>query len=150
MPSKRLQIRENKEYKKDMKLLDQDSGIIGWLTYNSINWERLQKIPSWDRDAEFDVLALSISYKTRWFNEKWGFTPVKEYGREVSNWYDSEGKSIFIEEHDDKEHSGISFPYVNLMVVETKNGIRRRIALAEAPLKIWIESKPEFHTFILG
>ncbi|KAE8397754.1 hypothetical protein BDV37DRAFT_291688 [Aspergillus pseudonomiae] len=148
--SKRLQIRENKEYEQAMKLFDQDSGIVGWLTHHSINWERLRKIPSWNCGAEFDVLALSISYQTRWVNEIWGFTAVKEYGREASNWYDSAGKCYFIEEDDDKEYPWISLPCVNLMVVETKNGIRRRIALAEAPLKIWIESKPEFHTFILG
>ncbi|KNG88820.1 hypothetical protein ANOM_002482 [Aspergillus nomiae NRRL 13137] len=148
--SKRLQIRENKEFVKAMKLVDQDSGIVGWLTHHSINWERLQKIPSWNCGAEFDVLALSISYQTHLFTEIFRFIPVKEYGREASNWYDSAGKCIFIEEHDDRKYSRISVPCVNLMVVETKNGIRRRIALAEAALKVWIESKPEFHTFILG
>ncbi|GFN15265.1 HET domain-containing protein [Aspergillus tubingensis] len=131
-----------------VKLLDQGGNMVGWLEPTSINWGRLRHIPDWNNGADFDVLALSLQYEARNLALYPTTHPAKGYDRDVANWCDSEQKTIFIDDY--IHHYYIELVTVNLMVVESENGIRKRIALAEAALKIWIEAKPQFHTFILG
>ncbi|OGM43174.1 hypothetical protein ABOM_008862 [Aspergillus bombycis] len=131
--STRLQIRENETFGNYTKLLDKYNDAVGWLIPNSINWEQLKKIPRWNWGAEFDVLALSIPYEG--LNK---YSRGVVYDHKAANWYDSAGNRLVTRD-----------PCVNLMVVETKNGICRRIALAQASLKSWIKRQPQFHTFIL-
>ncbi|GAT27639.1 hypothetical protein RIB2604_02113330 [Aspergillus luchuensis] len=134
-----------------VKLLDRGGNMVGWLEPTSINWERLRQIPDWNNGAKFDALALSLQYEAKYTYSYPATHPARSYGRDVANWRDSKQKTIFID-----DHIGCISPYVvhlvtvNLMVVESENGIRKRVALAEAALKTWIEAKPQFHTFILG
>ncbi|PYH66611.1 HET domain-containing protein [Aspergillus vadensis CBS 113365] len=131
-----------------VKLLDQGGNIVGWLEPTSINWGRLRHIPDWNNGAEFDVLALSLPYDTKSTGLYSVHHPAQSYDRDVADWRDSEQKTIFINDY--FSHYYVHVVTVNLMVVESENGIRKRVALAEAALKIWIQAKPQFHTFILG
>lgn len=40
-------------------------------------------------------------------------------------------------------------PIVNLMVVDTQDGVSRRVALAETYLKIWVKAERKFGTFVI-
>ncbi|KAE8371616.1 hypothetical protein BDV26DRAFT_286636 [Aspergillus bertholletiae] len=100
--SQRLQIREPNEHRILSKLLSKDGDIVGWLTHNSINWERIQRIPRWNHGAQFDILALSIME----YEYDFGDNMYMDYG-EPANMYDA--------------------PCINLMVIETRDGIVLRI-----------------------
>ncbi|RAK93776.1 hypothetical protein BO79DRAFT_164769, partial [Aspergillus costaricaensis CBS 115574] len=149
--SLRLRMKGSEDSMDYVKLLDQGGNMVGWLEPTSINWGRLRHIPDWNNGAEFDVLALSLQYLTRNIVRYSESHPAKTYGRDVANWRDSKQKTIFIDDHIDRiSPYDVHLVIVNLMVVKSENGIRKRVALAEAALKIWIQAKPQFHTFILG
>ncbi|RDH21541.1 hypothetical protein M747DRAFT_304400 [Aspergillus niger ATCC 13496] len=92
--------------------------MVGLINHNSIGWERLRHIPDWNNGAEFDVLALSLPYMI-------ATSRTDDY---IGHYY-------------------VNLVTVNLMVVESENGIRKRVALAEAALKIWVQHMGFYHNF---
>ncbi|PWY85541.1 hypothetical protein BO83DRAFT_394899 [Aspergillus eucalypticola CBS 122712] len=146
--SLRLRMKGPEDSMDYVKLLDQGGNMVGWLEPTSINWGRLRHIPDWNNGAKFDVLALSLPYEGKYTVSYSESHPAKSYGLDVADWRDSEQKTIFTDDH--TSHYYVRLATVNLMVVESESGIRKRVALAEAALKIWIQAKPQFHTFVLG
>ncbi|PWY62703.1 hypothetical protein BO83DRAFT_458240 [Aspergillus eucalypticola CBS 122712] len=85
----------------------------------AIDMERINHIRQHSPDSLFTLLALSITRNTH--------TPSRgELRKEGVCWYDSGG---------------------NLMLVETKNGVSRRVGLAWAHLQSWVNHKRQFRTF---
>ncbi|PYI05968.1 hypothetical protein BO78DRAFT_461534 [Aspergillus sclerotiicarbonarius CBS 121057] len=119
----RLMLREGS------KELQTEAGkVVAKLVTNSVNWEQTYRKRNENACAVFDVLALSV------LPEVYG----DAYKNEELLWYDFEGDVL-----DDG-----FFPRVievELMVVETENGIGRRVYL-----KTWIEARPQCHTYILA
>ncbi|OJJ31226.1 hypothetical protein ASPWEDRAFT_688816 [Aspergillus wentii DTO 134E9] len=138
----RIQIPENpQDY---VKLCDKKGTMIAWLQEGTVNWEHIHNIPRWNDGAEFDVLAVSIPSDIDGRP-----SPSHLYKKEkLADWKDSKGEHLFYGNKASRPF--IRLFWVSLMVVETKNGISKRVALAESFLKVWIKAKPRFHTFILG
>lgn len=105
---------------------------------NSINKERISHTRQQNPDARFDLLALSM---------KIGALPMDETVWDENLWRDVAGKPL---KHSSAWGTSQDEPLVvDLMVVETANGISRRVALARTFLKRWIAQNPQFHTFHL-
>ncbi|PYI07089.1 HET-domain-containing protein [Aspergillus sclerotiicarbonarius CBS 121057] len=144
--SQRLELKLSKNLGISLELHNAHGDMIAWSQGYYINREKLCSTPHWNNGAKFDVLALSMPYHVGHVGR---FEPAGKYGRNAANWHDIKWESIFTKV-DDMPGPHIKVPMINLMVVETKDGISRRVALGQVALKIWIESKPKFQTFILG
>ncbi|KAJ6101771.1 hypothetical protein N7486_004198 [Penicillium sp. IBT 16267x] len=114
------------------------NGFVAWMIPGSINTQQIN-VRQQNPNVSFNLLALSVIPS----DPKW---PDSLGGNEEHWWSDSAGVVL-----EDK-----SFPQIRpepfqieLMVVETENGISRRVALAWASLKPWIKQKTRACTFRL-
>ncbi|PWY95380.1 HET-domain-containing protein [Aspergillus sclerotioniger CBS 115572] len=130
-------------YLNEARLQNAHGDIIALVPVNTTNWEQIDLIPHGKNGAEFDVLALSMSYNVTDLPK--GDCPDIFGKTQLTGITESEGISTDYPMFE----RGCS-PEINLMVVDTKIGISRRVALGKATLKNWIKSKPKFQTFILG
>ncbi|GKZ68501.1 hypothetical protein AnigIFM50267_003210 [Aspergillus niger] len=100
----------------------------------AINLERINHVRQNSPNSLFTLLALSIT------EDKHSMTRSGPPKEEVS-WYDSAGEIL---------GDGTPQPIeIELMLVETENGVSRRVGLAWAYLKSWINQNPQFRTFHL-
>ncbi|KAL7660870.1 hypothetical protein ACMYSQ_000303 [Aspergillus niger] len=101
---------------------------------NPAHWDFLDHDYNKDPDTKLDVLAFSIE-------RDWDFrSKYRDRGKE-GQWYDSEGTGLFEYDHD--------IFGVNVLLVETRNGLSRRVAIGQVELHDWIAASPEFHNFTL-
>ncbi|KAI9926335.1 hypothetical protein AWENTII_007112 [Aspergillus wentii] len=114
----------------DTRLHVKAGELVPNLVLGSVNMERIKRARHQSPQAVFDVLALSIRPSF-----------LEDGANDEDNWYDSTGTELCYLHPDPI--------VVELMVVETENGISRRVALAWTFLKPWIRERPRFHTFHL-
>ncbi|RDK42512.1 HET-domain-containing protein [Aspergillus phoenicis ATCC 13157] len=100
----------------------------------SINIERINHVRQHNPESCFSLLAISLS-------EPWDSETEHLKPRTEDFWYDSAGVPLGQNPHD--PHA------IDLMLVETENGISRRAGLARGYLKRWIDQNPQFQTFHL-
>ncbi|KAJ6103834.1 hypothetical protein N7486_004056 [Penicillium sp. IBT 16267x] len=114
------------------------NGFVAWMIPGSINTQQIN-VRQQNPNVSFNLLALSVIPS----DPKW---PDSFGGNEEHWWSDSAGVVL-------EDKSFIQFrpePFqVELMVVETENGLSRRVALAWASLKPWIKQKPRARAFRL-
>ncbi|GLA36879.1 hypothetical protein AnigIFM63309_003317 [Aspergillus niger] len=110
-----------------------DDKVDVWIRSNPAHWQFLGHDYSKDHDTKMDVLALSMNH---------GNSRCEFPGRgEQSQWYDSEGNGLFVHGHE--------IFAVNVLLVETRNGLSRRVAIGKVELHDWIAASPEFRNFTL-
>ncbi|GKZ96270.1 hypothetical protein AnigIFM59636_010514 [Aspergillus niger] len=100
----------------------------------SINIERINHVRQHNPESCFSLLAISLS-------EPWDSETEHLKPRTEDFWYDSAGVPLGQNPHD--PHA------IDLMLVETENGISRRAGLARGYLNRWIDQNPQFQTFHL-
>ncbi|GKZ21551.1 hypothetical protein AbraIFM66951_006733 [Aspergillus brasiliensis] len=139
--SLRLRIVPATEGYGEPNLQDQQGRIIAWLLPHTANWNSITNTLTNGRTSQLDVIALSFETYPVGFEHHETYKSWQGYsGQEDLTWYDSSGKALRFAEK----------PRIQLMVVKTKNGISKRVALAETWLRVWIYAKPQFQTFILA
>ncbi|KAE8417272.1 hypothetical protein BDV36DRAFT_283887 [Aspergillus pseudocaelatus] len=117
-----------------MELQTELGGSIGWLLPRTIAHKKLFDLQNASPEVFFDALALSLgAIRLTGFD-----------GNEINKvcCYDCEGVPMNFQSH----------PFgsvVDLMIVETRNGVSRRIALGRTFLTIWVNTSPKFQSFIL-
>lgn len=119
--------------------------VIGWLLPNTVeDPERLcRSYGEENSNFLFDVLAVSLSWNSRRVSS----TPRHKNRRVAECCYDSRGDPFC--EHDRGHPEFDWLVLVNLMVVETRGGISRRVSLGQAYLNPWVEACPQWGTFII-
>ncbi|PYI07195.1 HET-domain-containing protein [Aspergillus sclerotiicarbonarius CBS 121057] len=106
-----------------------------------MNWEWLSDNFSKNPDLCFDVLALS-------FMDEQNYSFIGSAPQNMQKyWYDSDGDTLRWDLHDPKSDF-VTFK-ANVMVVETKDGVSRRIGIAKCYLQAWVSVSPEIRSFIL-
>ncbi|TPR01485.1 hypothetical protein CAN33_0039540 [Aspergillus niger] len=110
-----------------------DEKVDVWIQSNPAHWQFLGHDYSKDHDTKLDVLALSMNHEY----SKYEFLGRGEQGQ----WYDSEGTGLFERDYD--------IFVVNVLLVETRNGLSRRVAIGQVELHDWISASPEFRNFTL-
>ncbi|OJZ83869.1 hypothetical protein ASPFODRAFT_291201 [Aspergillus luchuensis CBS 106.47] len=103
---------------------------------NPAHWEFLDHDYSKNHDIKLNVLALSMSH----INElEFGYRTRGKPGR----WYDSEGSVLC-------SSGGTDLIFmVDVLIVETRDGLSRRVTRGMVELHDWISASPEFQNFIL-
>ncbi|GLA59684.1 hypothetical protein AtubIFM54640_010997 [Aspergillus tubingensis] len=105
-----------------------------WIRPNPLHWQFLDHDYSTDHCTKVDVLALSMMYEkcdTYRFPDEWGL------------WYDSEGSFLGSD-----EKTMVKF-VVNVLIVETRDGLSRRVAIGAVELHDWIAASPDYRNFTL-
>ncbi|KAE8151674.1 heterokaryon incompatibility protein-domain-containing protein [Aspergillus avenaceus] len=129
----------------DYVMLQTDAGdMIGCLDAKSMD------LDNWAHKSEqyFDVLALSVGYEVAADLEHTGLCKSGLADNiEHLCWKDKSGDFLTWGQRD--RNADICILYLNLMVVNTKEGVSRRVGLGYAFLKTWVMAKPQFNTFIL-
>lgn len=117
-----------------MELQTELGGSIGWLLPRTLAHKKLFDLQNPSPEILFDALALSLgAIRLTGFD-----------GHDITKvcCYDCEGEPMKFQSH----------PFgsvVDLMIVETRDGVSRRIALGRAFLRIWVNNSPKFQSFIL-
>lgn len=108
--------------------------FVAQIVPKSIKMERFNHARQQNPDALFGLLALSVTpHKNR--------NSVNLRPQDEAFWNDSAGNSL---------RDIMPYPLqIELMLVETENGISRRVGLAWAYLKHWVNQNPQFRTFHL-
>ncbi|GKZ18053.1 hypothetical protein AbraIFM66951_006566 [Aspergillus brasiliensis] len=107
-----------------------------WIQSNPTHWQFLNHDYSKDHCTKLDVLALTMCDDR---NIEFAHLNRDEEGR----WYDSEGGALCLE-------NGHELGFlVNVLIVETRDGLSRRVAIGVVELHHWISASPEFRDFSL-
>lgn len=99
----------------------------------SINMERINHVRQQNPHSLFHLLALSVTP-----HDNMNSMVVGHEDKDF--WYDSAGQSLY---------EFVPFLEVELMLVETEHDVSRRVGLARAYLKHWINQDPQFRAFHL-
>ncbi|RAK86148.1 HET-domain-containing protein [Aspergillus costaricaensis CBS 115574] len=107
-----------------------DDRVDVWIYPRPAHWQFLDHDYSTDHDTKLNVLALSMSHD-------------HEKGDTQSRWYDSEGRVLC-------SSRGRSIRFmVDVLIVETRDGLSRRVTIGRVELHDWISASPKFRNFIL-
>lgn len=133
---------KNGYFEEDRLVIEVDD-FVAQVNPGSINLERVNHVRQQNLNSQFELLALSVTHKD--LMRPWRFE-IKEEEEELLKdedyWYDSAGEPL------GGLISGVPFQ-IELMLVETENGVSRRVGLAWAFLKHWINRNPQHRTFHL-
>ncbi|GLA05185.1 hypothetical protein AnigIFM60653_005655 [Aspergillus niger] len=112
-----------------------DAKVDVWIQPNPAHWQFLDHDYSTNHIIKLDMLALSMRhvYLFPWKSQVRG-----KQGR----WYDSEGSVL------SSENNEVIF-LVDVLLVETRDGLSRRVAIGIVELHDWISASPEFRDFTL-
>ncbi|GJP98301.1 hypothetical protein AlacWU_11200 [Aspergillus niger] len=111
-----------------------DNKVGVWIHPHPAHGQFLGHDYSMDHDTELDVLALSMKHVS---HHKFGYSNRGKQGR----WYDSDGSVL--------EHKSEIIFMVNILIVETRDGFSRRVAIGQVELHDWISASPGFRNFTL-
>ncbi|PYH67777.1 HET domain-containing protein [Aspergillus vadensis CBS 113365] len=129
----KLSLKKHRWWKEDI-LVIAGANFVAPVIPGSINLERINRVRQRSPNSLFMLIALSVTTCER----------TEIAGMEKNNhehWYDSAGKSL---------SSTFQWPLeVELMLVATENGVSRRVGLATAYLRHWVNQNPRFRTFHL-
>ncbi|GKZ99227.1 hypothetical protein AnigIFM60653_003433 [Aspergillus niger] len=128
-----LSLKKDRSLQKDILAIEVGD-FLALVIGGSINIERINHVRQHNPESCFSLLAISLSEP--WVSKTGNLEPRNE-----DFWYDSAGVSLSQITHG--PHS------IELMLVETENGISRRAGLARGYLKRWIDQNPQFQTFHL-
>lgn len=107
-----------------------------WIYPHPAHWRFMDHDYSRDLDTKLNVLALSMSYVR---GSHRGYDNRGKQGR----WYDSEGSVL-------RSSYGSDFIFlIDVLVVETRDGLSRRVTTGFVELHDWISASPEFRNFTL-
>ncbi|KAB8278963.1 heterokaryon incompatibility protein-domain-containing protein [Aspergillus minisclerotigenes] len=119
-----------------------EDGCIVFVEGCGLDMQSWWRIRESTPNIQIHVLALSLELyphsKTTWHHPR--NLGEKILGEELSYWRDSAGRPLYL---------CIHALFVNVMIVETKDGESRRIGIGKTSLKSWTKGKPEFGTFVL-
>ncbi|RDH20760.1 hypothetical protein M747DRAFT_331218 [Aspergillus niger ATCC 13496] len=128
-----LSLKKDMSLQKDILAIEVGD-FLALVIDGSINIERINHVRQHNPESCFSLLAISLS-------EPWDSETEHLKPRTEDFWYDSAGVPLGQNPHD--PHA------IDLMLVETENGISRRAGLARGYLKRWIDQNPQFQTFHL-
>ncbi|GAT21461.1 hypothetical protein RIB2604_01003510 [Aspergillus luchuensis] len=113
-----------------------DDRVDLWIHSHPAHRKFLDHDYSTDHDTKLNVLALSMSHRYYFHRED-------ESRDKQGLWYDSEGSVL-------GTSGGIDFIFlVDVLIVETRDGLSRRVTTGMVELHDWISASPEFRNFIL-
>ncbi|PWY95785.1 HET-domain-containing protein [Aspergillus sclerotioniger CBS 115572] len=118
-----------------------NESVVKIRTDTATAWDWLSDNHSRNPDACFDLLALSLCYSS-FYKGYYSEPDTKQ-----NFWYDS-NEDVLRWRLDDPESYMVRFE-VNVMVVETKEGVSRRIGIGEINLRKWISAPRESRNFVL-
>ncbi|KAB8208290.1 hypothetical protein BDV34DRAFT_54220 [Aspergillus parasiticus] len=142
------------------------------------SWQRIRKSAP-DIHLEVLALSLELYPRSKppWGSPRRPKLEVLD--EELSYWRDSAGQPLYVDtlnqinsddgsiltdytpwkkecnnpsessDHDSTTHKPRYAFFVNVMIVETKDGESRRIGIGKTFLKLWTKAKPEFGSFVL-
>ena len=113
-----------------------DDRIDVWIYPYPAHWQFLDHDYSRDHDTKLNLLALSMSHMG---DRRFGY---RNRGKQ-SRWYDSEGSVLC-----SIDDSDLIF-MVDVLIVETRDGLSRRVTTGFVELHDWISASPEFRNFTL-
>ncbi|EHA25902.1 hypothetical protein ASPNIDRAFT_43685 [Aspergillus niger ATCC 1015] len=128
-----LSLKKDMSLQKDILAIEVGD-FLALVIDGSINIERINHVRQHNPESCFSLLAISLS-------EPWDSETEHLKPRTEDFWYDFAGVPLGQNPHD--PHA------IELMLVETENGISRRAGLARGYLKRWIDQNPQFQTFHL-
>ncbi|RAH55054.1 HET-domain-containing protein [Aspergillus piperis CBS 112811] len=112
-----------------------DDMVDMWIYFHPDLWLFLHHDYSKKHDTKLNVLALSMSHV---YDFQFGYRLRGKQGR----WYDSEGSVL-------SAHGADSIFLVDVLIVETRDGLSRRVTTGFVELHDWISASPEFRNFTL-
>ncbi|KAE8340549.1 hypothetical protein BDV24DRAFT_175244 [Aspergillus arachidicola] len=143
MPSRELYSSSDKH----IKLYTKAGQAVAFLDKTSVNKDWfLSRYGDEKSSIYLDVLALSLEFSP-------SIRPDGDL--ELSGLTRSFNKMSYRDPHGHYLGPGIGFyephyaPIVNLIVVDSHDGLSKRVALAKTYLKIWVEANRKFGTFVL-
>ncbi|PYH37903.1 HET domain-containing protein [Aspergillus neoniger CBS 115656] len=113
-----------------------DDRVDLWIHSHPAHWQFLDHDYSTDHDTKLNVLALSMSHQ---YYFHCGYDNRDKQGR----WYDPEGSVLC-----SFDGKGLIF-LVDVLIVETRDGLSRRVTIGRVELHDWISASPKFRNFIL-
>ncbi|OJI90237.1 hypothetical protein ASPTUDRAFT_36905 [Aspergillus tubingensis CBS 134.48] len=113
-----------------------DDRVDVWIDSHPAHWQFLDHDYSRDHDTKLNVLALSLSHM---YELEIRYRNRGKQGR----WYDSEGSVLC-----SSGGTGLIF-MVDVLIVETRDGLSRRVTTGMVELHDWISASPEFRNFTL-
>ncbi|PWY69001.1 HET-domain-containing protein [Aspergillus sclerotioniger CBS 115572] len=129
-----------------LELCNDDGRIIAWCTKRAVDEERLHRNAS-DGNMHYDVLSLSLGLEDVYTKDKLGdYESGRAFG--LNNVLAQDSAGVALRVFETRTCLAIAFK-IQLMVLETRNGISRRVGLAEAYLEVWADAGPKFGTFII-
>ncbi|GCB22076.1 hypothetical protein AAWM_04961 [Aspergillus awamori] len=112
-----------------------DAKVDVWIQPNPAHWQFLDHDYSRNHIIKLDMLALSMRHVY--------LSPFESQERgKQGRWYDSEGSVLSTEDRE------VNF-LVDVLLVETRDGLSRRVAIGIVELHDWISASPEFRDFTL-
>ncbi|GKZ26625.1 hypothetical protein AbraCBS73388_002874 [Aspergillus brasiliensis] len=125
---------KREHYHRDQYAIEHGDDFMAQVIPGSLNLERINHVRQQNPDSVFHLLSLSILPDDC-------IRPLGPVLKDEDFWYDSAGTKL---------RGIVHRPFeIELMLVETENGMSRRVGLAWAYLKHWVDQKPQFGTFHL-
>ncbi|RAH53990.1 hypothetical protein BO85DRAFT_471635 [Aspergillus piperis CBS 112811] len=141
----RLGKKSQRYYEEEVFVIEAGDFVAEVIT-GSLNMERINLVQQKDPNSQFTLLALSVTHNDGDMSSMCMPAIPREYV-----WWDCSARRKMLDNIDGP--SSIDDIYrplrIELMLVETENGVSRRVGLAWAYLKSWIDQGPQFRTFHL-